>query len=40
MATDIAFAVGFLGRLGRRIPSAARVSLLTLAIADDIGANW
>lgn len=38
MATDIAFAVGVLGLLGRRIPSAARVFLLTLAIVDDIGA--
>lgn len=38
MATDIAFAVGILGLLGRRIPSAARLFLLTLAIADDIGA--
>jgi NhaA family Na+:H+ antiporter len=38
MATDIAFAVGVLGLLGRRIPPAARVFLLTLAIADDIGA--
>jgi len=38
MATDIAFAVGVLGVLGRRIPSAVRVFLLTLAIVDDIGA--
>jgi NhaA family Na+:H+ antiporter len=38
MATDIAFAMGVLGVLGRRIPSAARVFLLTLAIVDDIGA--
>jgi NhaA family Na+:H+ antiporter len=38
MATDIAFAVGVLGLLGRRIPSTARIFLLTLAIVDDIGA--
>ncbi len=38
MATDIAFAVGVVGLLGRRIPSAARLFLLTLAIVDDIGA--
>ena len=38
MATDIAFAVGVLGLLGRRIPAPARVFLLTLAIADDVGA--
>src|SRR5690349_18569381 len=38
MATDIAFAVGVLGVLGRRIPSPARLFLLTLAIVDDIGA--
>ena len=38
MATDIAFAVGVLSLLGRRIPSPARVFLLTLAIVDDIGA--
>ena len=38
MATDIAFVVGCMAILGRRIPSSLRVMLLTLAIADDIGA--
>jgi NhaA family Na+:H+ antiporter len=38
MATDIAFVVGCLALLGRRIPRALRVLLLSLAIADDIGA--
>jgi NhaA family Na+:H+ antiporter len=38
MATDIAFVVGCMAVLGRRIPSGLRVLLLTLAIADDIGA--
>jgi Na+:H+ antiporter, NhaA family len=38
MATDIAFAVGVLSLLGRRIPPPARIFLLTLAIVDDIGA--
>ena len=38
MATDIAFVVGCMAVLGDRIPSSLRVMLLTLAIADDIGA--
>lgn len=38
MATDIAFVVGCMAILGNRIPSTLRVLLLTLAIADDIGA--
>ena len=38
MATDIAFVVGCLTVLGSRIPSSLRVMLLSLAIADDIGA--
>ena len=38
MATDIAFVVGCLAVLGRRIPGSLRVLLLSLAIADDIGA--
>jgi NhaA family Na+:H+ antiporter len=38
MATDIAFVVGCMAVLGPRIPHALRVMILSLAIADDIGA--
>jgi NhaA family Na+:H+ antiporter len=38
MATDIAFVVGFLALLGSRAPLGLKILLLSLAIADDIGA--
>lgn len=37
-ATDIAFALAALSAVSKRLPSSLRVFLLTLAIADDVGA--
>ncbi len=38
LATDIAFAVAVLAMVGKGLPSGLKVFLLSLAIADDIGA--